>query len=107
MIHKTSIIDSKAKISNSVSIGPYAIIGPNVIIEDEVTIYSHVNIVGNTKIFNAGKYYIKVFNKANKGNYVLALGDIEKFTPLVIAKTIVTLPRINSKFWDKKSNFWV
>ena len=50
MIHKSSIIDSRAKISNSVSIGPYAIIGPDVIIEDEVTIYSHVNIAGNTKI---------------------------------------------------------
>ena len=57
----------------------------------------------STKIFNAGKYYIKVFNKANKGNYVLAVGDIEKFTPLVIAKTIVTLPRINAKFWDKRN----
>ena len=57
----------------------------------------------STKVFDAGKYYIKVFNKENKGNYVLAVGDIEKFTPLVIAKTIVTLPRINSKFWDKSN----
>ena len=29
MIHKTAIIDSKAKISSSVKIGPYSIIGPN------------------------------------------------------------------------------
>ena len=36
MIHKTSIIDSKAKISKSAKIGPYTIIGPNVIIEEEV-----------------------------------------------------------------------
>ena len=57
----------------------------------------------STKIFDAGTYYIKVFNKDNKGNYVLAVGDIEKFTPLVIAKTIVTLPRINRKFWDKRN----
>ena len=57
----------------------------------------------STKIFDAGKYYIKVFNKENKGNYVLAVGDIEKFTPLVIAKTIVTLPRINRKFWNKSN----
>ena len=54
----------------------------------------------STNIFDAGTYYIKVFNKDNKGNYVLAVGDIEKFTPLVIAKTIVTLPRINRKFWN-------
>ena len=57
----------------------------------------------STKIFDAGTYYIKVFNKDNKGNYVLAVGDIEKFTPLVIAKTIVILPRINKKFWDKST----
>jgi len=54
----------------------------------------------STHVFNSGTYYIKVYNKENKGNYVLAVGDIEKFTPLVIAKTIVTLPRINKKFWD-------
>ena len=30
MIHKTAIIDSKAKISSAVNIGPYSIIGPNV-----------------------------------------------------------------------------
>jgi len=57
----------------------------------------------STKIFDAGTYYIKVFNKNNKGNYVLAVGDVEKFTPLVIAKTIVTLPRINRKFWNKNN----
>jgi len=34
---------------------------------------------------------------------VLAVGDIEKFTPLVIAKTLVVLPRINKKFWDKNN----
>ena len=57
----------------------------------------------STKIFDAGTYYVKVYNKDNKGNYVLAVGDIEKFTPLVIAKTIITLPRINRKFWDKRN----
>ena len=35
MIHKTAIIDSKAKISSTVEIGPYAVIGPNVEINDE------------------------------------------------------------------------
>ena len=28
MIHKTAIIDPKAKISSNVEIGPYSIIGP-------------------------------------------------------------------------------
>jgi len=50
MIHKTSIIDSKAKISKTAKIGPYTIIGSNVEIGDEVEIHSHANIVGNTKI---------------------------------------------------------
>ena len=30
MIHKTAIIDPKAKISSNVRIGPYCVIGPNV-----------------------------------------------------------------------------
>ena len=50
MIHKTAIIDPKAKISSSVEIGPYTVVGPNVEIEDHVSIQSHVNIVGYTKI---------------------------------------------------------
>ena len=31
---------------------------------------------------------------------VLAVGDIEKFTPLIIAKMVLTLPKINKKFWN-------
>ena len=50
MIHKTSIIDSKSKISKTVKIGPYTVIGPNVEISDDVEISSHVNITGRTKI---------------------------------------------------------
>ena len=50
MIHKTAIIDPKAKISSSVKIGPYTVVGPNVEIDDHVSIQSHVNIVGYTKI---------------------------------------------------------
>ena len=30
MIHKTAIVDKKAKISDNVEIGPYSIIGPDV-----------------------------------------------------------------------------
>jgi len=50
MIHKSAIVDSKAKISTNVKIGPYSIIGPNVEINDNSEIQSHVNISGNTKI---------------------------------------------------------
>ena len=57
MIHKTAIIDIKAKISNTVEIGPYSIIGPNVEIGDHVTIQSHVNITGHTSIGKNNKIY--------------------------------------------------
>jgi len=57
MIHKTSIIDKKAKISNNVKIGPYSIIGPNVEIDNNVEIHSHVNISGNTKIGSKTKIF--------------------------------------------------
>ncbi|MDA9877134.1 acyl-ACP--UDP-N-acetylglucosamine O-acyltransferase [Candidatus Pelagibacter sp.] len=57
MIHKTAIIDTKAKISSSVDIGPYTVIGPNVEISDNVVIESHVNITGYTTIGKNNKFY--------------------------------------------------
>tara|TARA_Y100001970_G_scaffold290420_1_gene424089 strand:+ start:1851 stop:2633 length:783 start_codon:yes stop_codon:yes gene_type:complete len=50
MIHNTAIINSKAKISSSVEIGPYSIIGPDVEIDKGSIIHSHVNISGHTVI---------------------------------------------------------
>ena len=57
MIHKTAIIDPKAKISSSAEIGPYSIIGPNVEIGDKTIIQSHVSIIGNTKIGKNNNIY--------------------------------------------------
>jgi UDP-N-acetylglucosamine acyltransferase len=57
MIHKTAIIDSKAKISTNAEIGPYATIGPNVEIGENTLIQSHVNITGNTTIGKGNKLY--------------------------------------------------
>ena len=57
MIHKTAIIDPKAKISSKVEIGPYCVIGPNVEIDDEVTLQSNVYIQGRTKIGKKNKIY--------------------------------------------------
>ena len=51
--------------------------------------------------FSAGDYFIRVFNENNKGNYVLATGDIEKFGPFVIAKLPFILSKVNKKFWDE------
>ena len=57
MIHKTAIIDPKAKISSNVIIGPYSIIGPHVEIDEGVLIQSHVNIEGHTIIGKNNKIY--------------------------------------------------
>ena len=57
MIDKTAIIDTNAKLSKNVHIGPYCIIGPNVEIGDDTLIHSHVNISGNTKIGKSNKIY--------------------------------------------------
>jgi len=57
MIHKTAIIDSKAKISPNIKIGPYSVIGPNVEIGNGTTIHSHVSISGNTIIGKENKIY--------------------------------------------------
>ena len=50
MIHKSAIIDSRAKIGLNVKIGPYSIIEGNVEIGEGTEIQSHVSIIGNTKI---------------------------------------------------------
>ena len=57
MIHKTAIVDKKAKISKNVIIGPYSIIGPDVQISEGAEIQSHVNISGHTIIGNNTKIF--------------------------------------------------
>ena len=57
MIHKTAIIDPKAKILKNVKIGAYSIIGPNVEIGENTEIQSHVSITGNTIIGKNNKIY--------------------------------------------------
>ena len=57
MIHKTAIIDSKAKINSNVSIGAFTLVGPNVEIGENSIIQSHVSITGNTKIGKGNKIY--------------------------------------------------
>tara|TARA_B100001175_G_C19429040_1_gene600197 strand:+ start:467 stop:1249 length:783 start_codon:yes stop_codon:yes gene_type:complete len=57
MIHKTAIIDSKAKIHSNVSIGAYSIIGANVEIGENSVIQSNVSIIGNTKIGKGNRIY--------------------------------------------------
>ena len=57
MIHKTAIIDPKAKVSDNVKVGAYSVIGPNIEIGEGTEIQSHVSIIGNTKIGKNNKIY--------------------------------------------------
>ena len=57
MIHKTAIIDSKAKLHSNVKVGPYSVIGANVEIDENTEVQSHVSIVGSTKIGKNNKIY--------------------------------------------------
>ena len=57
MIHKTAIVDPKAKISSNITIGAYSVIGPDVEIDENTIIHSHVNISGHTKIGKENKIY--------------------------------------------------
>ena len=57
MIHRTAIIDPRAKLHRSVKVGPYSVIGANVEIDENTVIQSHVSIIGNTKIGKNNKIY--------------------------------------------------
>ena len=57
MIHKTAIVDSKAKISEDVTVGPFSVIGSDVEIGKGTKIQSHVSIIGNTKIGKNNNIY--------------------------------------------------
>ena len=54
----------------------------------------------SNQIYEKGTYYLRIYNKSNTGQYVLAVGDIESFPITVIARMLFTLPKINSSFWD-------
>lgn len=55
------------------------------------------------RVYEPGKYYIRVFNDDNIGKYGLTVGDIEKFTLPVIARTLLNMPKIESKYWNQSS----
>ena len=52
------------------------------------------------RIYKAGTYYIKVFNSNNTGQYIMAVGDIEKFSFTDIIGLIFSLGDIEDEFWD-------
>ncbi|MBC7956945.1 MAG: acyl-ACP--UDP-N-acetylglucosamine O-acyltransferase [Cytophagales bacterium] len=56
-IHPTAIIDSKAELAASVSVGPYAVIGPHVRVGEGTTIGAHCVIEGRTTIGRDNRFY--------------------------------------------------
>ena len=57
MIHKSSIVDQKAKVEKNVKIGPFCNIGPNVQLKEGVELISNIHIEGNTTIGKGTKIY--------------------------------------------------
>ncbi len=52
------------------------------------------------RIYKAGTYYIKVFNDTNTGQYIMAVGDIEKFLFTDIVGLLFSMGDIENEFWD-------
>ena len=57
MIHKSSIIDKKAKISQKAKIGPFCYVGPEVSLADDVELISNVHIEGDTIVGKGTKIF--------------------------------------------------
>ncbi len=82
MIHKSSIIEKKAKIGKNVKVGPFCYIGPNVIIGEGVELISNVHIEGNT-IIGEGT---RIFPFASIGTQPQDLKFNNEKTSLIIGK---------------------
>ena len=57
MIHNSSVIDKKAKVSKTARIGPFCYVGPEVELCDNVELVSNVHLEGNTKIGKGTKIF--------------------------------------------------
>jgi UDP-N-acetylglucosamine acyltransferase len=57
MIHKSSVVDPKAKISANVKIGPFCYVGPDVHLDENVELISNVHLEGNTKVGNGTRIF--------------------------------------------------
>ncbi|XOV81422.1 MAG: acyl-ACP--UDP-N-acetylglucosamine O-acyltransferase [Aestuariibacter sp.] len=57
MIHETAIIDPKAELDSSVSVGPYCVIGANVKIDAGTVLKSHVVVNGPTVLGKNNKIF--------------------------------------------------
>lgn len=55
------------------------------------------------QVYEAGTYWIKVFNSDNRGKYVLSVGDIERFGVGTILGMVLnrTMKKIRTGWWDE------
>ncbi|MCR6632099.1 MAG: acyl-ACP--UDP-N-acetylglucosamine O-acyltransferase [Magnetospirillum sp.] len=49
-IHPTALVDSKARVADTATIGPFCVVGPDVELADRVELLSHVVVAGITSI---------------------------------------------------------
>lgn len=56
-IHPSSVVDPKAKLADSVVVGPFCTIGPDVEIGEGTTLQSHIVVTGHTRIGKNNKIY--------------------------------------------------
>ena len=56
-VHPTAIIDARAKVHASCTVGPYCVIGPYVEMGEECSLISHVTIGGPTKIGSHNTFF--------------------------------------------------
>jgi hypothetical protein len=56
-----------------------------------------------TERYPTGTYFIKVFNAENRGQYVLAVGDEERFGLSFLLSVWRDMKRIKKQFWDESS----
>lgn len=56
-----------------------------------------------TERYPAGTYFIKVFNPENRGQYVLAVGDEERFGLSFFLSVWRDMNTIRRQFWDEQS----
>ena len=52
------------------------------------------------RVYKAWTYYIKVFNNTNTGQYIMAIGDIEKFSFTDIVGLLFSMGDIEDEFWN-------
>ncbi|MGE5506061.1 MAG: acyl-ACP--UDP-N-acetylglucosamine O-acyltransferase [Actinomycetota bacterium] len=56
-IHPTAIVDPKARLADTVSVGPFCVVGPDVELGPAVELVSHVSVAGRTTIGEATRIY--------------------------------------------------